>query len=146
MDNLDLRMFEESTARHESDKAYLRTELKLAQATIDRLTVELAQSRAEAVAAYERAAQVCDDEADRILSKQDGKEPSVDLNLRFIALMLPEAANTIRALATEPGTTALAEMLDAETRACAELFSHPEAKMVRDRILARIDQRKEAGE
>ena len=75
-----------------------------AQATIARLTAELAQARAEAAAAYERAAAAISD------------------------------------------TDALAEIVkravDAETRACAEVFSHPEAKMVRDRIIARIDQRK----
>ena len=57
----------------------------------------------------------------------------------------------IRALAAEPGTSALAEMLDAETRACAEAARRKvgccqSCASVEDDILARIDQRKEAGE
>lgn len=37
-------------------------------------------------------------ECDRILSKQDGKIAAVDMNLRFMAVMLPDIADAIRAL------------------------------------------------
>ena len=89
-------------------------------------------------------------------------------NSRLIALA-PELAAEVLArradLATEPGTTALAEMLDAETRACAEVVrsaipnippdgpTNDECRIVYEElggamtaILARLDQRKEAGE
>ena len=72
-----------------------------------RLTAALEAEKAKGAAQLERAAQVADDEADRILSKQDGKEPEVDMNLRFMALMLPDVAQSIRALTTADAITAL---------------------------------------
>ena len=98
-----------------------------AQATITRLTAERDQARAEAAAAYEKIARAAED-----------RTWSVGL-----------AGHEIRALATESGTTALAEMLDAETRACAQICDRNDQVggwVSRDAILARIDQRKEAGE
>ena len=62
-------------------------------------------------------------------------------------------AQAVRALATEPGTRALAEIVkkavDAETRACAQICDRNDqvggcASQVRAHILARLDQRKEA--
>lgn len=111
-----------------------------AQATITRLTAERDQARAEAAAAYEKIARAAED-----------RTWSVGL-----------AGHEIRALATEPGTTALAEMLDAEARACAEVAAketgwsgqpHQSSmqygpgigERISRTILARIDQRKEAG-
>ena len=57
------------------------------------------QLERELAEAYERAAKVCDEMAARVLSKQDG-EPShpVNVNLRMVALMLPDCADAIRAL------------------------------------------------
>ena len=48
------------------------------------------------------------------------------------------------ALATEADLAALAEMLDAETRACAEMLPNCAACGGSDAILARLDQRKES--
>lgn len=113
-------------------------------ATIARLTAELAQARAEAVAQLEEAVELC---------------ASVD-SLELALVGAGGLMNRIRDLATEPGTIALAEMLDAETRACAEvalrigpvLSDSPYldgmqacASQARAAILARIDQRKGAG-
>lgn len=111
-----------------------------AQATIARLTAERDQARAEAAAAHEKIAR-----------EAENRAWSVGL-----------AGHEIRALATEPGTTALAEIVkkavDAETRSCAEvalrigpvLSDSPYldgmqacASQARAAILARIDQRKE---
>jgi hypothetical protein len=57
------------------------------------------QLERELAEAYERAAKLCDEMAARVLSKQDG-EPShpVNVNLRMVALMLPDCADAIRAL------------------------------------------------
>ncbi len=116
------------------------------KAALARLTSERDQARAEAAAAYERAA----------------------LEAEYVENSYMAAR--IRALATEPGTNALAEILDAETRACVDLTDRAllnyggrqesstgkeardwqSMKMaaldIRDAILARLDQRKGAGE
>lgn len=91
---------------------------------IESLTAELARSRAEAAAAYERAARVAD------------KQPIAN-----------SIATKIRALATVDRTSALAEMLDAESRACVQIIrDNSMSSMAGEKaILARIDQRKEAG-
>ena len=136
-----------------------------AQATISRLTAELAQARAEAAAAYERAAMVLDTNGDSAASNALGQQlccsgqmcgcqgADVGSFLQYL----------IRALATEPCTTALAEIVkqavDAETRACAELsetytLDDPDdaygvssvVYVSRAAILARLDQHKEEGE
>lgn len=110
---------------------------------IDRAATEALNKRigVAVAAAYDKAAQVVD------ACNAEGPYQAIG------------AANRIRALATEPGTTALAEMLDAETRACAEVIEHERAKRLGDghdaastngmhsamtAILARIDQRKGA--
>lgn len=126
-------------------------ENKALKTTIARLTAERDEARASTAAAYERAAQVCDD-VHIILG--DGPK-------RVIGEYQEDVQPLIRSLATEPGTTALAEMLDAETRACAEvalrvgpvLADSPYldgmqacAQQARAAILARLDQRKEAVE
>lgn len=73
-----------------------------AQSEIARLTAEVERAEARGFnAARDLAAKIADDEAARILSKQDGREPGVDQNLRFMALMLPEVATAIRALKRE---------------------------------------------
>lgn len=46
MTPLEQKMLEEATARHESDKVYLRVELKAARAEIERLTMALAEVEA----------------------------------------------------------------------------------------------------
>lgn len=75
-------------------------------ATIDRLTAERYEARAATAAAYERAADSIQTLANQLWP--DGKRT--------------ELADHIRALTTEPGTTALAEIVKqavgAETRAC----------------------------
>jgi hypothetical protein len=48
------------------------------------------------LAERERCAKAIDDECARILSKQDGKDDSVDRALRLVAVMLPELSATIR--------------------------------------------------
>lgn len=111
---------------------------------IARLTAERDQARAGEVAAYERAAKEA-----RPVGLRGGNDYSTQFH---------QCADRIRALATEPGTTALAEIVkkavDAETQACADVtaFMPGSRKMKpiltpwRKAILARIDQRKEAGE
>ncbi|TWI29377.1 hypothetical protein [Paracoccus sulfuroxidans] len=107
--------------------------------TIARLTAERDEARAATAAAYERAA------------------------LRYDELWRETNAykiDQVRALATEAETTALAEIVKravvAETRACAEIceeYSKDHGSGMFDRhsaacaaaILARLDQRKEAG-
>lgn len=44
----------------------------------------------------EASALVVEVECDRILSKQDGRDATVDSNLRMIACILPDLADTIR--------------------------------------------------
>lgn len=68
---------------------------------IARLTAERDQALASAAAAYERAAQA---------TKQPYAWPNIEADIQA----------RLSALATEAETTALAEMLDAETQACAE--------------------------
>ncbi|WP_312527085.1 hypothetical protein [Paracoccus sp. (in: a-proteobacteria)] len=107
-------------------------------ATIARLTAELTQARAEAVAAYESAVW-------QVRSSVPGHMLVGDTE---------RICDAIRALATEPGTTALAEIIRraaaAETRACAEVaanwWMNPQCERPDIAILARIDQRKGAGE
>ena len=50
--------------------------------------------------ALEEAARLIDTEFERVLSKQTGKpqDDSVDLNIRMVAVLLPDLANRIRAL------------------------------------------------
>lgn len=103
---------------HDGDVADRIATLK---ATIARLTVERDEARAEAAAAYERAAGLVD-------------------RRRSVIEVGTELSGKIRALATEAETTALAEMLDAETRACIEAYQNGIGALT-----ARIDQRKEAG-
>ena len=50
--------------------------------------------------AYPRAADVVSAKCNDILSKQDGKSDAVDQNLRLVAVMLPDLADAIRALAS----------------------------------------------
>lgn len=53
-------------------------------------------------AGLECAAEVCDKEEQRILSKQSGRtDDPVDINLRMIACVLPDMAAAIRALKGE---------------------------------------------
>lgn len=115
-----------------------RAALRLQKKAREKAEAELAEARAEVAAAYERAATV-----------QVGGYDMVS----------PVTRATIRALATKPGTTALSEMLDAETRdmrkALEDLLKAHESGWpdkqdwgAGDRaraILARIDQRKETG-
>ena len=105
-----------------------------AQATISRLTAELAQARAEAAAAYERAADTVNPLA------------GDDHTIRW-------AVQEIRALATEAENNAhdriVKKAVDAETRACAEVVGKAwglSVTALHKQILARLDQRKEAGE
>lgn len=144
-------------------------ENRMAVATIARLTAELAQSQAEVAAAYDQAAVVCLADAQRRRKQAaDLAAPGV-VNVHNVtqydrwiagAIALEVIVGKLHELATEHGTTALAEMLDAETRACAEvalrigpvLSDSPYldgmqacASQARAAILARIDQRKEAG-
>lgn len=99
-----------------------------AQATIARLTAELAEARASAEAAYERAA---------------------TLQVFGYDMFGPATKTAIRALATEAETDALAEIVDAETRACAEVadqcWEAGYRHTTKATILARIDQRRGAG-
>lgn len=54
---------------------------------------------AGAAAMKERAAKVCENKEQQILSKQSGKDfDVVDTNLRMIACVLPDVAAAIRAL------------------------------------------------
>lgn len=113
--------------------------------TIARLTAERDGARAEAAAAYERAAQVCARNEERAFKQGRGD---------FWAHRIDK--DEIRALATEAGTTALAEIIkkavDAETRACIAIVeAAPDDEVsiygttyIQDRLTARIDQRKEA--
>ncbi len=107
-----------------------------AQATIARLTAERDQARAEAAAAYERAAR------------------EIETTAAFI-FTLSDAATIVRRLARlDPdATTALAEIVkravDAETRACAEVVGKAwglSVTALHKQILSRLDRRKEAGE
>lgn len=115
-------------ARGHWNKAY-----DAAIAEIARLTAELEAARASAAAAYERA--------EEALLAHGLHDDDAEIDL-------------IRALATEAETNALAEIVDAETRACAEVaaaraFNMAGGEMrdgMRKAILARLDQRKEAGE
>lgn len=100
------------------------------QRRMHELVAERDQARAEAAAAYEKIARAAEERA-----------WSVGL-----------AGHEIRALATEAETAALAEIVkqavDAETRACAQICDRNDQVggwVSRDAILARIDQRKEAG-
>lgn len=117
---------------HDEDAA---DRLATLEATIAHLTAELAQALAETAAAYERAADKAVSASRELWNDQRALDVSDDL------------ATLVRALATEPGTTALAEMLDAETRACAEVaenwWMNPQCERPDIAILARIDQRKE---
>jgi hypothetical protein len=49
------------------------------------------------------AAKVCESRCADVLSKQDGRDDAVDLNLRMFAALLPEIATAIRALAERDG-------------------------------------------
>jgi hypothetical protein len=49
-------------------------------------------------AGLDAAAEIIDDECARVLAAQDGKNDSVDLNLRMVAVLLPDLAAKIRAL------------------------------------------------
>lgn len=113
-----------------------------APAEVARLTAELEAEKAKRGAQLEAAAQVADTCEMQNAWRTGDYHKGLSSGGQAIA-------SAIRALDPD-ATTALdrivKQAVDAETRACAELFGHPEAKMVRDRILARIDQRKEAGE
>lgn len=121
---------------------------------ITHLTIELESEKAKRGAIIEKAAKVVED---TMLTYPSGQSASDDV------------AAEIRALATEADTAALAEIIkqavDAETRACAEVVrsaipnippdgpTNDECRIVYEElggamtaILARIDQRKEAGE
>lgn len=106
---------------------------------IDRAATESLNKRigAAEAAAYERAASITVRQFDSFGDGFDRPLPAV-------------TQEAIRALATEAETTALAEMLDAETRACAKAAWRKvgccqSCASVEDDILARINQRKEAG-
>lgn len=114
----------------------------VAHATIARLTAERDEARASAAAAYERAARVCANNEERAFKQGRGD---------FWAHRIDK--DEIRALATEAETNALAEIVK---RAKADGMREAEA-IIREMwastsaehsaaILARIDQRKEAGE
>ncbi|MFD1476746.1 hypothetical protein, partial [Ancylobacter polymorphus] len=62
---------------------------------LDAATVR-AEARREAVA---EAARIVEAECKRILAQQNGRIPEVDTQLRMIALLLPDIAAAIRALA-----------------------------------------------
>lgn len=103
-------------------------------ATIALLTAERDQARAEAAAAYERAADTVNPLA------------GDDHTIRW-------AVQEIRALATEAENNAhdriVKKAVDAETRACAEVVGKAwglSVTALHKQILARLDQRKEAGE
>lgn len=141
-------------------------ELHEHNATIYRLTAERDQARAEAAAAYERAARVADGEVSRRSDQlQWPNHGEIQINRWQAGKLEAELiSNKIRALATEAETDALAELLDAETRACAEVVrsaipnippdgpTNDECRIVYEElggamtaILARLGQRKEAG-
>ena len=91
-----------------------------AQATIARLTAERDQARAEAAAAYERAARVADGEVSRRSDQlQWPNHGEIQINRWQAGKLEAELiSNKIRALATEPGTTLFA----AGERACQALY------------------------
>jgi hypothetical protein len=45
----------------------------------------------------EACARLIEAECERVLSKQDGRDDTVDLNLRMVAVLLPDLAAKIRA-------------------------------------------------
>ena len=129
-----------------------------AQATIARLTAELAEARAALGLAYETAAKVADDIAKDYVVMEPGR-PDCYASLktqRAAKGMVRMVRDDIRAL--DPAATADLEadrkrVRDEETRACADVvgsaasdFPDALAWAVEDlakTILARIDQRKE---
>lgn len=63
----------------------------------DGCSVSTPENYARAILAEsERCAALVDAERARILSKQDGKDTSIDANLRLIAVVLPELSAAIR--------------------------------------------------
>ena len=74
------------------DEYILHTREALAQSPIVQAMI------AEAVEAEREAcAMVADDECARVLAQQDGNCAQVDLNIRMIAMLLPEIAAAVRA-------------------------------------------------
>lgn len=123
--------------------------------TIARLTAERDQARAEAAAAYERAARVADGEVSRRSDQlQWPNHGEIQINRWQAGKLEAELiSNKIRALATEADTTALAEIVkkavDAALNAASDYINevygisainHP---VDRERILARINHSKE---
>jgi hypothetical protein len=67
-----------------------------------RLRRKIDNLTAERDDALESAAHVIDDKCAYVLGKQTGKDESVDLNLRMVAVLLPALAESIRALKEAP--------------------------------------------
>jgi hypothetical protein len=64
---------------------------------VDEITEEIQKA---VKAEREACAELTEAECERVLSKQDGHDDSVDLNLRMVAVLLPDLAAKIRARGT----------------------------------------------
>ena len=123
-------------ARLKLENGALKGSLLVMEEGYQRLTAELESEKAKRGAIIEMAAKVVED---TMLTYPSGQSASDDV------------AAEIRAL--DPDATAIAELLDAETRACIEEVCKADSTelavygttYIQDRLTARIDQRKEEG-
>ena len=86
--------------------ATLRAQLDSTLKDLALIRAERDDARLAVALVVEKAAGVVSAKCNDILSKQDGKSDAVDQNLRLVAVMLPDLADAIRALAPD----ALAEL------------------------------------